>query len=597
MAGLVALIAEAPEVGVSPTELEQLASSYRSLRPEPEHTRVSAGERGGAVLFGAPEDPSLGVERREESWAVHVGTAYVDKGSALEAGPAALDGQFSLVRYRTSARQLEVLSDPFGLQALYVAHRNGLAFFSTSALALARHLRARPNMRGLEVFLRTGPHFGELTNWEGIDRVAPATVYSYDPDGRASRVYWRPQIDPRVFGLSLEAAARECVDVAVDVFRRRFASHNGQGAWCDLSGGYDTRLAALLLDRAGVRFATNTNGTPDSADASIAKRVAVLGGWRWELGQLPDDWPEVCDQSYASALAWGDGILEATQLAEVLSLQRRRAHDGTVVFNGGGGEHWRDYAWKQEIPFGGRRKRVNFERWVAVRFMHPVDISVFRSDPTPRAREDLVERCRAHAAPYADGLNSVALDVLYAYKAMAHFGAYQSAARGTVRIELPFYAKYAFLTAFSVAPRYRNSHRLARVAIEGLNRQIAALPTTHGDLATPMHWRDALRFAPFFTTRARGAARKLTQNLPGPTLGALPERIPRRIEAARRRVLDAFAAQTELDPTKMRSGSLYDAAALRRLAVSGMATTTGWRTLGRIITVERALEAADAQID
>jgi hypothetical protein len=110
--------------------------------------------------------------------------------------------------------------------------------------------------------------------------------------------------------------------------------------------------------------------------------------------------------------------------------------------------------------------------------------------------------------------------------------------------------------------------------------------------------RNAHRFAPFFATRARGTARKLTQHLPGPTLGALPDSTARPSETARRRVLDAFAADTQqLDPAKMRSGPLYDAAELRRLALSERATTSGWRTLGRIITVERALEVADAHID
>ncbi len=597
MAGLVAVIAEAPEIHGSLSELELLAGSYTALRAEPEHTRVSAGERGGAVLFGPPEDSNAGAQCGDGSWVVHVGTVHGNGSSLLEARAADLDGQFAMVRYRSHRRELEILTDPFGLQALYIARRNGVAFVSTSALALARYLRARPSVRGLEVFLRTGPHFGELTNWEGVDRLAPATAYSYAPDGRSAKVYWRPRVDRRVAALGLQAAARECVEVSVDVFRTRFASKNGDSAWCDLSGGYDTRLAALLLDRAGVRFAANTVGDPSTRDATIARRVAALGGWAWDLGQLPDTWPDLCEETYMSALTWGDGMLEATQLAEVLWLQRLRAPGGATVFNGGGGEHWRDYAWKQEIPFGGRRKKVNFERWVAVRFMHPIERSAFRVDPTPSARESLVERCRAFVAPYADELNSVALDMLYAYKAMAHFGAYQSAARGTVRVELPFYAKPAFLAPFSVAPRHRNSHRLARTAIDALSHEIAVLPTTHGDLATPMRPGNAASFAPFFTTRARGAARKLTQHLPGPTLGALPERTPRCIEQARRRVLDAFAAQTELDPAKMRSGPLYDASGLRHLARSSSATTAGWRTLGRIITAERALEAADAHLD
>jgi asparagine synthase (glutamine-hydrolysing) len=555
---------------------------------------LTAGSLGGAVLFGA--DGQGGSLMDKASWAIHVGTLHCERSNALCSGPESLDGQFGLVRHHRDGGRIEIVTDPFGLQAMYVAERDGLTYVSTSALVLAKHLRARPSLLGVEVFLRAGPHFGELTNWEGIKRLPPATVQSHGSGGRREHIYWRPEVDPRISAMGLPAAARECVDVAVATFHDRF-TRDGEN-WCDLTGGYDTRLAALLLAQAGVRFAANTNGArDDDPETVIAARVAALKQWRWERGTLPDDWADVCERELAGAVAWGDGMLEATQLAEVRELQRIRAQSGAALFNGGGGEHWRDYAWKQEIPFGGRTTRVRFDRWVGVRFLHPVDVSVFNDDPTARVRHNLIERCRAYAEPYAGELNSVQLDVLYAYKSMAHFGAYQSAARGTINVELPFYAKPAFLAAFSVAPRHRNSHRLARAAMAMLDKQVAALPTTHGDLATPLRLRNAHRFIPFLSNRARGAARKLTQNLPGPTVGALAADTPEHVVAARRRVLADFAATTKLDPARMRSGGLYDGVALRRLARSADATTRGWATLGRLITVESALNAVDAALE
>jgi hypothetical protein len=603
VAGLVGIIAQAPDARVHDVEVERLADCYRSLRAEPERARLSGGQLGVAVLFGAPEDLSVGARRGDGSWAGYVGSLHSYAGPVVDAPPTALDGQFALIRYREQPQRLEVLSDPFGLQSLYIASRHGLTYVSTSVLALAKHLRARPSVHGIEVWLRAGPHFAEFTNWEGIERLLPATSRSYGPGGGPSFVYWRPEVDRRVASLKLAASARHCIEAAAEALQRRFARNGDDSpsrteAWCDLTGGYDTRLGTLLLDRAGFRFATNTNGRPDDVDPRIARRVAALAGWRWELGALEGgDWPLRCEQLLPLAVAWGDGMLEATQLAEVIALHGQRARQGAVLFNGGGGEHWRDHAWKQEVPFGGRRKRVNFERWVAVRFMSPIDLAVFRSDPTPRAREILVERGRSYAAPYEDELNSVSLDILHAYKGRAHHGAYQSAARGTLHVELPFYTKDVFTAGFSVAPRHRNSHRFARAAIALLNPRIAQVSTTSGDPAVPVRVRNAHRFVPYYTTRLQGAARKLTQNLPGPTLGALKVSTPAHIEAGRRRVLDAFITQTELDPAKMRSGPLYNAAALRGLATSSGATTTDWPTLGRIITAERALEVVDAAID
>lgn len=594
MAGLVAVIAAGPDDPVSPDELDALVRCYRSLRGEAEHARVQAGALGLASLLGRVGDTSLGVERGEQSWAIHVGSLHVDDGNADHSAAHSLDGQFALVRYRESPDELDVLSDPFGLQALYVAHRNRRSYVSTSVLALAKHLRLRPSRRGLEIFLRSGPHFGELTNWEGATRVPPATEISFG-QVRRTRRYWRPEIEGRLAGMNHRAAAEECVERAAASFHDRF-SPSGD-SWCDLTGGYDTRLGALLLRRAGVRFTTTTNGPRDEPDVMIARDIAARSGWQWTRGTLPAEWPALCERALPTAVAWGDGMLEVTQLAEVMALQSACARDATALFSGGGGEHWRDYAWKQEIPFGGRTTRVNFDRWVAVRFLHPIDVSVFRSDPTAVTRANLIQRCRDWVTPYAGELNSTQLDVLYALKSMAHFGAYQSAARGTVRVELPFYAKPVFTAAFSVAPRHRNWHRLARAAIELLDPEIAGLPTTHGDPAAPLRPTNAHRFLPFVAGRAKGAVRKLTQNVPGPTLGMLHVRTSEEVMSARGRALAQFIAKTHADPSHMRSGPLYDATALRRLVYSTSAVTHGWRTLGRIITAELALEAADGCLD
>jgi hypothetical protein len=180
---------------------------------------------------------------------------------------------------------------------------------------------------------------------------------------------------------------------------------------------------------------------------------------------------------------------------------------------------------------------------------------------------------------------------------MAHFGAYQSASRGTIGVELPFYAKPVFVAAHSVAPRHRNWHRLARIAMEMLDPDIAGLPTTHGDPAIPLRPSNAHRFAPFVAVRAKGAARKVTQNLPGPTLGTLRSQPLGDVLGARQRALARFLADTDGDPSRMRSGPLYDATGLRRLLTSATAPTSGWRTVGRILTAELAMEAADAWLD
>jgi hypothetical protein len=598
MAGLIAILtprSAAPATAAATTDLAGLERSYTTLRGAGEFRHRLAGGLGVAAVCGADTSVGAGCRSVGASWVLHVGQPHV-AGELVGAAPPALDGQFALISYDAAAGRVDIVTDAFGLQAIYVADRDGSTYVSTSALALARHLGSRPSVGGLETFLLTGPHFGELTGWEGIRRVPPATRLSLRRGQQPEEVvYWRPSIDASIARMELTEAAHHCVEVCVATFRDRLAGRDR--ACCDLTGGYDSRLATLLLDRAGVRFETVTNGEADSADVVLGSRVAAAAGWPWLRCALPDDWSEHARAAVADAVAWGDGQMEATQLAEVLTLQGQVRRGHSSLFGGGGGEHWRDRAWKQEIPLGGRTTRVNFNRWVNVAFLHAQDLSPLRSDPTRAVRADLVARCRAYAAPYAELVNSAQLDMLYAYKSMGHFGAYQSASRGTIHAELPFYFRDAFAAVFSVAPAHRNYHRLMRQSIPLLDARIARLPTTVGGPAEPFRAGNAHRFLPYLEDRARGIARKLTEHLPGPTIGAMSTAAPAAVLAMRRRMLRELVDATALDPARMRAGRLYDARGLERLAASPTATTSGWTTLGRIITVELSLAAADAALD
>jgi asparagine synthetase B (glutamine-hydrolysing) len=99
---------------------------------------------------------------------------------------------FAAVRHCARRDVVEVLTDPFGLQALYVASRGDLTYVCTSALALARHLAAEPDPVGAALFLRTGVQYGPVTHWQGVERVEPGTVMTFGPAGRRVATYWRP---------------------------------------------------------------------------------------------------------------------------------------------------------------------------------------------------------------------------------------------------------------------------------------------------------------------------------------------------------------------------------------------------------------------
>jgi asparagine synthetase B (glutamine-hydrolysing) len=95
--------------------------------------------------------------------------------SLIQAPLESLEGQFGLISHRAERDEVVVATDPFAFHALFVAERDNATYVSTSALALARHLRPAPSELGQFMFLRTGYQLGPVAHLGG-DRAAGAGV-------------------------------------------------------------------------------------------------------------------------------------------------------------------------------------------------------------------------------------------------------------------------------------------------------------------------------------------------------------------------------------------------------------------------------------
>jgi hypothetical protein len=194
-------------------------------------------------------------------------------------------------------------------------------------------------------------------------------------------------------------------------------------------------------------------------------------------------------------------------------------------------------------------------------------------------------------------LNTAQLDVAFAYKSTGHFGAYRSADDGFVAAELPFYWRPVFVTAFSTNFRYRNNHRLMRHMIERLDPRAAAVTTTKGGTAQPWRITNVYRFLPYYGTLARKAVNKLSGKVGVPILPTVAHFDPANL-AARRAVLEALGDGRRLRYDDLRSGPLFDGKNMEGfLRRAGEEPSIDGLLLGRILTVEMALRAADATLD
>ena len=583
MAGLVAVISNDRARPLPAEELPALAAAYGALRGAEHVERASLGEWAHVARIDG--HVAGRTDAANGSWTLSIGALHAD-GDPATSRPEELDGQFAAVRFDAVTGELSVVSDPFGMQALYVSERDGRTYVSTSSLALARHLRAAPDEQGLRFFLRAGYHFGPLTHWEGIERLDPATVLTFARGGRARRVYWLPQVDERVRRMTYAQTVDHCVEAALATVGRRLGA--APAVWADLTGGFDSRLIAALLGRLDVPFRTATTGEPAHPDVVLAREVARAGRLAWQHEQMPENW-SLDAASTRSAVAWGDGSLELLQLGEVLWRHERKSRSCATVVTGGGGEHASARPWVHELFRAGRSQEVNFDSLLGMRYLHPVELSMLRSDPTPEVQAYCRATLGARAELYAGELNTTKLDAIYAYKSTGHFGAYRSAGEAFVRQEIPFYYRDFFTACFSAHHRWRNGHRLQRGIIDRLSPVLAPLPTTLGGPAQPMRLANAHRFLPYYRDAAAATLRKLRRS--GRSRGpGTPARIAAARGAAVRRLRDGGT----LDAGGMRTAALYAPDALDRfLAGAGRPGFTAWQMAGRIATLELLVRAAD----
>jgi asparagine synthase (glutamine-hydrolysing) len=597
LTGFVAIIDHDRATPVTDREIEELANTHDSLRHVRGRHEVAAGDFARVIVLGGADSGLGTIERRDASWAASIGIVHRD-GPLVGATPESLNGHFALFAHDADAEKVLVATDPHAFQPVYTAERNGRTYVSDSALVLAKHLGAQPSRLGILTFLRSGYHFGSMTNWEGVTRLEPGSYVNFHRGRKEGGYYWRPQVDRDVAQLGFDDAVEHTTSVALETCRQWLGE--SPGTWVDLTGGFDSRLLNLLLDRLGIPFGADTRGDYTGDERRIARRIAELKGWEWLDVTPPADWSQTLPDMLPLTVAWSDGHLDPFELGWVLWAHSQMSGRHQSVQYGGGGEHLRGFTWRQEFPRAGKTSKVNFDNWVDLRLIHPLNLEVFASDPTPEVRADTLARMKNWVEPYSAELNTTQCDLMYAYKMTGHFAIYRSADAAFIKAQVPLYAKEMFTTAISVDYRHRRNHRLVRHMISRLDRQVAAIETDSGGPAEPWRMTNMHRFAPYYTQLARKAVNKVGQKFMGRRLIRPPETgnwwCP---SAARRKIIDSSAGNGSLSYETMRSAPLFDQAKLDALLQAARAEEEFADTglLGRIVATELSLRAANATME
>jgi hypothetical protein len=584
MSGFVAVVSLSGDPVRPWQEASALADHYRALRGErAAATEVGKGAAASAVAFdGVATDDELG-------WTLLHGSAH---GAAPHPLPpsalAGLDGQFATVSWDDSTRVLLAATDGFATSPVYVCRRGDLVYVSTSALVLARHLKPRASARGLRHFLVTGNQFGPLTHWEDVRRLEPGSCVVVADGTVTDRFYWAPQPDPALEALDLRAASDLLTETMVGALADRFRD---RPTWLDLTGGYDSRLLALLAARAGVDFRANTREASAYPDVRMASDIAERRGWDWHEIRTPWDWPERLPHLLDDALAAADGRLEVLQLSRVAWGHRELASRVPRLLSAGGGEQLQDRMFLSAYPRPDR-PHPDLGRWADIVVLRPMDLDVLAPGSYEAGRESFLDLVGRAAQRYGGEPASRQLDYCFAYKASGHFGAYRAADDMELAAQLPFYWRSTYDVSFALSRRHKTGHRLMRLMMHRLDPEIARMPTTRGGPAAPMTPANFHRYLPFYGQMARKTVTKSAQLLTGRTPFAPRAEFGWPAEKSNESVVRHLQESGVLDLGDLRIASLLAPGGAQRIGTRQMSA----RMLGRLITAELALARSGTEL-
>jgi hypothetical protein len=596
--------------------LLRLTAQYKQLRIPPMTVR---GKNCIAAKLDSPASLHPGIVCDDEtgSWLLAAGTIvalagdnqpnavlqsllqdYIDRGAkALEA----YDGHFALIIYNGREDRLSVVSDTIGLFGIFYGQCGSQVFVSSSALAVATQIQSRPDVLAAEHFLRTGRLDADKTLWHDVKRLLGGMVLQVHRGNVEITEYWAPTFDPSTSQLPFEAALDQSLDLLTRAFSRILAREGK--TWVDLTGGFDSRLVAMLVEKTNVPFRVYCMGPEDHPDVQLSQQVSKAMQWDYVHTQLPDYWGPEQYAWFSTALGAGDG--RATVLRSAVTLRGFLQRNTTVKTNvmGVGGENFRGYRWQIEGRNMGRTSKVNYDAWLDNILSSNLPLQVMRYDRTQEVRRELYEFISQLCSRYSTLPNTVQIDRFEFGRDAGLGGAYLSAVVGLGRSLAPLFFKAPANFAFSLNYhwKYPQHHIFVRALMERENKDLANVATTTGGPAIPIRLSNIHRFWPLWKNMTNRAVAIGSKRLLGKTMQVWP---PPPLSSgyplpAWRTTFYSYArSEGLLAYDAMDSRGLYRRgefmAYVERAAASPPPSS---EFLDRVISVEMAMRASGSQID
>ncbi|MBA2074001.1 asparagine synthase-related protein [Aeromonas veronii] len=250
---------------------------------------------------------------------------------------ASLDGIFCAVLYDRHKKKLVLISDRNGMRGLFFYHKNGYFAWASEIKAFLPMVffEKKLNTQALSCFMDLGYLVGDISYFEGVSLLPPATLLTYDIDADKlhSYHYWS-WADIKQRNLSFDDAVDALGEIVERAVGRRVDLT--ESLVFPISGGLDSRMLLAATHRAHPDYQGRcyTFGTKACADIVLAQQVTDIVEWPHVIYELtPDNWFE----KRIPTILLTDGLLDMQHMHGCEFVDDITKH-GRFVINGYSGD-------------------------------------------------------------------------------------------------------------------------------------------------------------------------------------------------------------------------------------------------------------------
>jgi len=415
-----------------------------------------------------------------------------------------LHGIFGLFVQDKQTGVWTILGDHSGLYRIFYDD----AAVSTSFLDLARRSRPKLDRRAVVEFLMLGGNFGRQTPLEGITKLRRDEVLTLTPGAE-------PEIERRAKRFAEFDADRQTA--VADYFDRLVRSIEHRRVSVDLTGGFDSRLIACMLDRRGLAFECALAGIRGSNEFVTASRVAERLGREYHFVEHDI---ATLEADLATVFFAGDGLGDVARFHRDRQLCADRLARGIdLMVHGGGGGFFQDSYFAHDFPRYGS-KSANLERYFRLK-LTPITLPASHLTPAARALTCQVEEnVLAKLNSCREATNNRTYErVGFEYRAPETYGVtFSNYINMGMGVEAPFLDWQMMQTATRMSPWQRLFMMWHRQMITRECPQIAELPTADRFTASSRPQRLVAELGNYTRVQFSRVGRKLGERYLGRSL-------------------------------------------------------------------------------